>query len=321
MDILARWGIYNPLFDNGLGQKFMVAADLLDVDRLDADQNTGQLAYTDLHDQVWWVSEAPAENNIISGSPERQLSVSIERPVLAITGPAPDALGVADAGTFLAEWGIFSPVLTDDMGQQFLMAAGQMAGNCFGVDEDSQRLIYFEAGFGKWLFVNDADEFPGIFAAAQPANSGDNLQLEQEITLPLSNISLESRAGPRELFPEIEEMPPPPVYDPNWDSEWDFFYEVAETPEQRKMVLQRFHTPMTRESPAKYFMLDESGVSERGVVAGLQPEDMSGVEMQPLPGLSLPNIVHAGDIGISPYLEEGWMISGKMRKRWKSAWT
>ena len=40
-------------------------------------------------------------------------------------------------------------------------------------------------------------------------------------------------------------------------------------------------------------------------MAGSQPVDMSGVEMQPLPGLSLPNIIHAGGVGISPYLEEG----------------
>ena len=142
------------------------------------------------------------------------------------------------------------------------------------VSEDGY-LLYYDVD-GKIYFVQEiADSDPSARRQFDPAQT-----------------SHESSRVVRELYPQLEDVPPPD-YDPNWNAEWDGFFQLAQTPEQQKLVVKRFHehTPLTRESPAKYLVCDESGVYDRA--------ELGQVQSQVLPDLVLPDI-------IQPAMDQYW---------------
>jgi hypothetical protein len=146
---------------------------------------------------------------------------------------------------WLAEHGIYNPVFVgvENTEESWAVVAEKINKNLLRVSEDGY-LLYYDVD-GKIYFVQEiADSDPSARRQFDPAQT-----------------SHESSRVVRELYPQLEDVPPPD-YDPNWNAEWDGFFQLAQTPEQQKLVVKRFHehTPLTRESPAKYLVCDESGV-------------------------------------------------------------
>ena len=231
---------------------------------------------------------------------DREPEMGLPQPPLEITGgvqeipetqwvldPVEGSGGVAE---FLAMLGFENPVLVSEDGQVLEIPIGELNRAGFGTREDIGSLLYKEPDWEGFFYVQNRQDILQQQQQQQlellPQQQSLQLHMADQSFQPdVSNISVATPRLIRELFPSN----PPPMYDPEWDQEWDFFYAHAQTPEQQQLVLKRFreHTPLTRESPRKYLQLDESGVSERKAVTGWG--DM-------FPEFSLPDIINAGGL-------------------------